>query len=211
MQKLALHTQCVRALACALFLLPLSARSQAPEASTAWSFMSVRFSTGTSSFIFAGYGHRDVFGMVGLVDNPRSGYTELIGGVGARFALGRTSHAAALAYSRATESRYAQLYWIPSVTIARVTAEATVQLYVPTETSGYAQFGVNPLSLSAPLTTRLSAGASYQLAAQEGGGPGHAAGPMLRLAVPKGAFTLDLLRGLRDFNDEARVSFRATF
>lgn len=193
-------------------LVPLRAAPAQSAVDPTWGFISARYSSATADFIFAGYGHGPVFGMVGMVNNPRSGYTEVLGGVGARFPLGAApSHAVALAASRATESWYTQLYYLPTVTLGRIAAEATLQLYMPAGSGGVRQFGINPLSVLTPVVGDFAAGASYQLGTEEHAGPRHAAGPALRVTIPKGALTLDLLRGLRDFNDEARVSFRAFF
>lgn len=195
-------------------LAPLAAgRAQADSAAApTWGFVTARYSSGTSGFVFGGYGYGPGFAMIGMVNNPHSGYTEFLGGAGARFALGsRTSHAVAVAASRATESWYAQLYYLPTVTLGPAVAEATFQLYAPLEAGGDAQLAINPLSLLVSVHPRIALGASWQLALQEGIGPGQAAGAAVRVTVPAGAITLDLLHGLRAFDDEIRLSFRAFY
>jgi hypothetical protein len=214
MQPVAHRTSSRASIAIALLLsLSFTTEARAQEeapAPTSWGFVSARYSSGTAGFIFGGYGVGPMFAMVGMVNNPRSGYDEVLAGLGARFDLGRwTSHAVALAASRATESWYGQLYYLPSVTIGRTTAEATFQYYLPAESSGDTQFGINPVSVLFDVGHRISLGGSYQLALQSGDGPRQAAGPAIRLAIPAGALTVDLLRGVRAFNDEVRVSFKA--
>lgn len=177
-----------------------------------WGFVTARYSTGTSGFVFGGYGYGPAFAMIGMVNNPHSGYTEFLGGAGARFALGHhTSHAVALAASRATEAWYAQLYYLPTITIGRTSTEATIQLYVPAESAGDLQFAVNPLSFLVDVGRRVAIGGTYQLSMQEGLETGHAAGMAVRVTIPAGAITLDLLRGLSAFDDEVRLSFRAFY
>lgn len=197
-----------------LALVLVAARGAAAQgdADRAWGFVSLRYSSATADFLFAGYGHGPAFGVVGMVNNPRSGYTEIIGGVGTRFALGAAStHAIALTASRATESWYSQLYYLPTITLGRLKAEATFQLYMPGGPEGVKQIAINPVSLLVPVARAVSVGASYQLAAQERDGPSDGAGPSVHLAVPRGTLSVDLMKGLRAFRDEVRVSFRAFF
>lgn len=93
-----------------LLLLPwhaARAQSDSVQSGHTWGFVTARYSTGTSGFLFGGY-------------------TEFLGGVGARFATGPSvSHAVAVAASRATESWYGQLYWLPALSIGRAGVEAT--------------------------------------------------------------------------------------
>lgn len=178
----------------------------------AWGFVSLRYSSETASYLFGGYGYGPAFGVVGMVNNPRSGYTEIIGGVGLRFALGSAStHAVALTASRATESWYSQLYYLPSVTVGPLRADATIQAYMPGGRDGVMQVSVNPVSLVVPLARGVAVGASYQLGAQERDGPSDGAGPRVELAVPRGTLAVDVMKGLRAFRDEVRVSFKAFF
>ncbi len=196
----------------ALCLVPSDALRAQSSPDPTWGFVSVRYSGATAGFLLGGYGHGPVFGLVGMANNPRAGHTELLGGLGIRFALGAaTSHAVVLATSRAAESRSTQLYYLPAVTLGRATAEATLRMYMPGSASGAKQFGINPVSVFIAVGSGISVGGSYQLALQEGAGPKQGAGAAVRLTVPKGALTLDLLRGVRAFPDEARASFRAFF
>jgi hypothetical protein len=61
------------------------------------------------------------------------------------------------------------------------------------------------------ITPQLSIGPMAQLALQDGMGPAYAAGAGVRVTVPAGAATIELLRGIRAFDDEARISFRAFY
>src|SRR3954468_11020013 len=93
----------------------LTARCQSTP-SAPWGLFSVRYDTRTSDFIYAGYGYGNTFAMVGLLDNPRSGYSELLGGLGRRFSIANgPTQFAAIAAAHATEGWYAQLYFLPTL------------------------------------------------------------------------------------------------
>ena len=49
----------------------------------AWGFVIARYDTRSSASIYTGYGWRRVFAMGAVLNNPRSGDAELLGGVGA--------------------------------------------------------------------------------------------------------------------------------
>jgi hypothetical protein len=198
------------ALLVGLSVLPAGVIAQESENET-FGFTSTRYSNTTADFIFTGYGSRNVFGMLGLVLNPRSGYSEVLGGVGIRFALGSTNHAVALTYAEATDSPYTQIYFLPSVTLGATNVEATFQLYMPSASRGVWQFGLNPLSVFTEVAGPVSVGGSYQLNTQERGLPQHLAGPAFRLILPRGVLTLDLLNGIKRSQNEIRASFRAGF
>jgi hypothetical protein len=183
-----------------------------PAGPPVWGFVSARYSTGTAGFLFGGYGYGPAFAMVGMVNNPRSGYTEFLGGAGGRFVTGpRVSHAVAFAASHATEAWYAQIYWLPTLAFGSMTVEATVQASAPLEDAGDAQLAINPLTVHLRLAPRVSIGPVAQVALQDGIGPAYAAGAGVRLTVPAGAVTVDLLRGIRAFDHEVRISFRAFY
>lgn len=204
-----LGSSCLITLVCCLAV-PGSAAAQTSPARS-WGFVSARYSTGSSA-LFGGYGYGPAFGVAGMIINPRSGYTELIGGAGLRFSLGRaSSHTAAIAAARATDASYAQLYYLPSITFGRITTELTLLAYMPNGPHGTKQFYVNPASVLVALPGGVSIGASYRLGMEENIGTRQGAGPTIQMAVPKGALTVDLLRGMQAFKDEARVSFRAFF
>src|SRR3954468_21573345 len=130
----------------ALFGFPITACCQSTPAAP-WGFFSLRYDTRTSDFIYAGYGYGNTFAMVGLLDNPRSGYTELLGGLGRRFSIANgPTQFAAIAAARATEGWYAQLYVLPTVHLSRAWIRATSEAYVPLSNSGTPQFALSPIA-----------------------------------------------------------------
>jgi hypothetical protein len=151
----------------ALPFIPSTAAAQSTSPG-AFGFISTRYSNSTSDFLFAGYGHGDIFGLVGLIHNPRTDYNEVLGGLGMRFSLASwNSNNIAVAYSEASDSPYLQLYVLPSVTVGRTTADLTLQVYAPGSSAGVWQVGVNPVSVTTRVIGPLSLGGSYQMAASE--------------------------------------------
>ncbi|MDB4878803.1 MAG: hypothetical protein JWL60_249 [Gemmatimonadetes bacterium] len=187
-------------------LLTLAAPHSAPaqDRPAAWGFVNARYDTRTSSFLYSGYGHGPLFAFAGVLANPRSGYTEVLGGAGATFDAGSgSSHMVALAAARATEAWYAQLYYLPTVRAGILTARATTQLYIPLEGAGVRQLAITPLSVTMPVARRLEAGLATEVAAAQGAATYLGIGPELRLAIPRATLGTDLFlevtegRGLR--------------
>src|SRR6185436_9371241 len=93
-----------------------------------WGFVSAQYNTRSSSYIYTGYGWRGAFAMAGVVNNPRSGYAELLGGVGGILKIGaEAEHWLAVATTRAGTNSFAQIYWLPKVHVGAVTSRATVK------------------------------------------------------------------------------------
>ena len=165
---------------------------QAQDAPATWGFFNARYDTRTSSFIYAGYGYGRYFAFGGVLANPRSGYYETLGGVGATFALtARTDHMLGLAAAQAPESRYAQLYYLPTMRLGRATGRATLEWYFPLESTGVRQFGVSPLSITVPVARRVELGPAMELAAAAGSSTSVELGPEVRIAIRRAALGFD--------------------
>ncbi len=164
----------------------------AQEAPAVWGFFNARYDTRTSNFIYAGYGYGRYFAFGGVLANPRSGYYETLGGVGTTFALTRrTDHLVGLAAAQAPESRYAQLYYLPTVRLGRLTGRATLEWYFPQEDAGVRQFGVSPASITIPIARRIELGAAMELAAATGATTSVELGPEVRIAIPRATLGFD--------------------
>lgn len=204
-----------RLLAAVPILLTLVTSSRAAaqaKAAEPWTLVNVRYDTRSSDFVYAAYGYRDVFAMVGLLDNPRSGYTELLGGLGTRFSVrSATSHYVAVAAAKASDAWYAQFYWLPTVRLGAVTTRATAQWYAPLESPGVAQFYLTPASVTARLTRVLDAGAALDLAASRGTKTSVSLGPELRFALPKAVLGADVFNQVTEGGTRFRVFFSAAF
>src|SRR6185295_20173134 len=71
---------------------PASIRAQGKTGSGTWGFVNARYDTRSSASIYTGYGWRSAFAMGGVLNNPRSGNAEMLGGVGAVLRTGAHAH-----------------------------------------------------------------------------------------------------------------------
>jgi hypothetical protein len=197
---------------------PSLARSQEAEAASQeaeaapWALFSVRYDTRTSDFIYAAYGYGHAFAMVGALQNPRSGYTELLGAVGSTFAIGDgPTQSVALGAARASDSWYAQLYYLPSLHRGPLWIRATSELYLPLSRAGTLQFCVSPLSATVPILSVVEAGVAMDVSASRGARTSSAIGPELRVALPKAVLGTDVQKVLDERATRLRVFFTTTF
>lgn len=197
---------------CSLQNLPLQAASAQSDTKHTWGFVTARIDSRLSQYIYTGYGYDAVFLVGALAANPRSGYSEQILGAGIRLPLYRyLSHLTAIAFCNATDSRYTQLYYVPSLSVGVVSAKATVEAYFPLDTAGVKQFAISGLSVTARVGGPVAAGMVYELSAAEHTSTSQAAGVVFRLALPGAELGIDALRGIAHQQDHARVSFRAFY
>ena len=195
-----------------LLVLAAPAAARAQGHAQPWSLFSVRYDTRTSDFIYSAYGYGRVFGMVAALDNPRSGYTELIGAVGTTFPVqhGRTQFAA-VGVARATDAWYAQLYYLPSLRVGVTTLRATSEMYLPLERAGSVQFALSPLSVTIPVTHAIEAGVATDIAASEGTKTSTGIGPELRLTLPHATLGTDVEQVLEAHSTRFRLFFVTSF
>lgn len=185
------------------------AQSVAP---TTWGFVSTRLDSRASHAVYTGYGYESAFIVGALFDNPRTGYSEQIIGIGGRATLGGLgSQFVVVAVAKAPESRYLQFYYLPTVAYRGVTVGTTIETYVPLDRTGVVQLAITPLSALAQAIGPLAIGASYELSAEAHGTTSHGAGPSIRVAVPGAELGADLLLGLRHAAGKLRLSFRAFY
>ena len=182
----------------------------APVSAGAQSFIFSRYATATSFSLYGGYGPGRGFGVVGLVQNPRSGYRESLVGAGWRVGT-KGALAVALAAASASDGWYAQLYLLPSLAVGPLAASSTIEVYEPLDDRGARQFYLNPLTIVAPVARGVAVGATGLFYSQVGTVPGFGAGPALQVRIPRGSVTVDLIAGRRPMRDEMRLSFFAAF
>lgn len=188
-----------------LSIVPPSGAQGGPGAGP--SFINVRFASRASSTFYGGYTVGRVFGFVGLVQNPRSEYREALVGVGTGLALpsgNAVTVGGAAAY--ASDGWYAQVYLLPGLHAGPLRVEGTLEFYLPLERSGSAQVSASPLYTFIVASPRWSFGATYLLGLQRGLPASHGAGPSVRLTIPRGSLTLDLVRGIAVAPSEVRVT-----
>ena len=187
-----------------------AARGQ--ESAGTWGFVSARYDTRSSSYIYTGYGWRRAFAMAGVVNNPRTGYAELVGGAGVVFKTGADAeHWFAVATAGAGSRSFAQFYWLPKLRTGAVTSRATVKWKLPYEGREPQKLSVSPLSMTVPVGGLLAGGFATEVAAAEGVRTTIGAGPELRLKLPGAALALDVFGNVTGKASGVRLSFASTF
>jgi hypothetical protein len=188
-----------------------SVRAQAPGDSPRPNFLYFRYASRTALALYAGYGAGNAYLVFGMIENPRSDYREIIGGLGLNVRLAKTASVfVATAAASATDSWYAQFYLLPNWTLGRLAVGGTVELYQPLQARGAQQLDVSPCTVLVRSVGRVEVGAAYLLFSQVGGAPLEEAGPAARIAVPAGTVTLELLRRLGASSGDVRVTFQAS-
>lgn len=197
--------------AVALSGLALPTAAQGAPSKPGPSFIFFRYATRTSLALYAGYGGGPWFGFAGLVQNPRTEYRESLLGFGRHIKQPLGTLTIGLAGADARDSRYAQLYLVPSLTASGVSLDGTVEVYAPLQSRGAVQYYLNPLSLLSRVSKRIQAGVTYLYFGQENTPTGHGVGPALRVGIPNGTITLDLVRPLKNVHKETRITLQTAF
>ena len=189
----------------------LTAQSAQPGRAT-WGLFSLRVDTRTSDFIYAVYGYGNSFAMMGVLHNPRSGYGEVLGAVGRRFTLGGgPTQFTAIAIAHATESWYAQVYYLPAVHLAPLWLRTTAELYLPLQRAGVVQFDLSPATATVVIAHRFEAGLALDLATAQHAALSTALGPEVRVPLPNGVIGADLEKLLDGSGGRLRLFFINSF
>lgn len=175
------------------------------------SFVVARYASSSASSLYAGYSLGPIGILVAAVHNPRSGYSEILGGLVTRLAAGNNATHVALAVAEASDGKYLQTYLVPSLEMAGLKLSATIEWYEPLESSAVRQFDVNPVSVLRPIGEKIAVGAAYTLGLGEGAESRQRAGPVLQLTIPKGIVYAEFLRNVSNSKAEARVGLQAVF
>lgn len=175
------------------------------------SFIVARYATVSSASLYAAYGFGPAGVVVGAVDNPRSGYRELIGGVVSRLVWGAQALTVAVASADAPEGMYLQTYLVPSLRLGSISAGGTIEWYQPVEQGAVLQLDVNPIGVTAAVTKRLGIGGLYTIALARGAGPSQRAGGVVQVAIPRGSVRLEILRNVVRSHAELRFGLEAGF
>lgn len=175
-------------------------------------FISTRYDTHTSSNMYFGMTFGPVTPMIALVSNPRTTYREHLVGV-VRFEtisphFGLTY---AVAGAKAIDSWYGQLYVLPSVSVGRLSYDATFELYVPLQAQGVHQLAMNPGNVMLAVDKHLSIGAVGVWSSQTGAPYEVGAGPSVKLKLPRGSLTLDVPLGVTRWDSEGRITFFSSY
>ncbi len=199
-------------LAALLALAPggIAAAQERAAPATGASFIYFRYASESSISLYAGYRTGPVELVAGMLQNPRSEYREIMGGVAKGLGGGGLGLTLAPALAWSNTGWYAQLYLLPGVQAGPVDIGGTIQLCQPLEAEGVQAVYASPLNALVRLGGGWSAGVTYFGSFEEGSRAGQAAGPALRRAVPGGSITIEPVLGLRHAADEVRVSIRAS-
>jgi hypothetical protein len=190
----------------------LASPGRAQQASTGPSFLIFRYASRSSIAMYSGYSTGPLLMVVGMLNNPRTEYREIMGGVGHAVAFSRESGvtvATALGYT--DTGWYGQLYLLPTVRAGALTVSGTMELAQPMSTRGTRGFYVSPGNAFVALGHGFSAGGAFYGSWEAGSPASVGAGPALQRSVPHGSLTMELVKGLKAASDEVRFTVRSSF
>jgi hypothetical protein len=176
-----------------------------------WGFVNVRYDTRAPASIYTGYGWHAAFAMGGVLHNPRTGYAELVGGVGAVIRTGAAEQWLVFAMAETRTSSFVQIYWLPSVRTGSITSRANVKLTVPLGGRAARKISVSPLAIALALGPRLSGGVAVEMAAAEGARTRFATGLELRFKIPGAALGVDALHDVTGNGAQVRLFCASIF
>jgi hypothetical protein len=188
-----------------------TARGQERAGAGTWGFVTVRYDTRSPASIYTGYGWHAAFAMGGVSHNPRNGYAELIGGVGAVFRTRTSEHWVAFATAGTGAGSFAQVYWLPTVRMHGLTSRAQVKWTVSYDGRTPQKLSISPLSVTLPLGGRLSGGVATDVSAAQGARTRIATGLEMRLRLPGAAVGVDALRDVKGDGLRLRLFFASLF
>lgn len=206
MSPVAAHAQDANAARAAALPATRPPAATADTARVGPAFLTVRYASSAALTFYGGYHLGPATLFVGAVQNPRTPYREAIIGAGHTRTLGRQALFGALAFAAASDAPYLQGYLLPTLRTGPLELTGTLQWYEPLDRAGTRQFGSAPLNVHWVASDRLAFGASWVFGFAQGRAPEHAAGPSLRLGIPHGTLSLDLLRGLAGAPSEVRLT-----
>lgn len=175
------------------------------------SFVFARYATVSAASLYGARGFGPVGGFVGMVQNRKTQYRELIAGIYTQVNWDRQSVLVALGYADATESEYLQTYVVPALSRGPLTFSGTIEWYQPIDRSGTRQLDVNPVSLVVGLSKGFGLGAVYTLGLAKGAPATRRAGPMLQLTAPWGTLKVEFLERSSGESTEVRTAILAAF
>lgn len=191
---------------------PAAAQQETARSEAGPGYLEFRFATESAIALYAGYTAGPVLLVVGMLQNPRSDYEEILGGaVVTVFADDRAELLVAPAIAWSNTGWYAQGYFLPALWLGPLELSGTFQFGLPFEERGYRNAYVSPLNVWLRALQYVDIGAAWYAAFEEGFGSFHALGPALRVPIPNGAISVDYPIGLGDVQSELRATVRAGF
>lgn len=184
---------------------------QGHAATGTWGFVNVRYDTRSPASIYTGYGWHAAFAMGGVLHNPRTGYAELVGGVGVVIRAGASEHWLMFATAETRTVSLAQMYWLPTVRTGSVTSRANVKVTVPYAGRTARKISISPLAITLPLGRGLSGGVAAEVTTATGARTRLSAGLEVRAKVPGATFGVDALRDVTGSGAQMRLFFTSLF
>ena len=194
-----------------LNLFAQTASGQARAGVGTWGFVTVRYDTQSPASIYTGYGWHAAFAMGGVSHNPRTGYAELSGGVGAVLRTRTSEHWIAFATAGAGAGSFAQIYWLPTVRMRALTSRAQVKWTVGYKEGTAQKLSISPLSVTLPIFRQFSGGVATDIAVAQGARTRIATGLELRVRLPGAAVGVDALRDVKSDGSRLRLFFASLF
>lgn len=174
-------------------------------------FIFARYASVGASAMYAGYSLGPAGLVIGLVDNPRSTYRELIAGGFTRVARGNQGATMAVTYASASDAPYIQVYVNPSLSYGRLSLSGSAEQYLPLDGDGTRELDFNPVTLLLRLHRLISVGAAYTVAMPHGSETKQRLGPAVELTIPHGTLAVEVLRNLNRGVAEVRVALTTAF
>jgi hypothetical protein len=194
-----------------LTLRALTASGQGRAGTGTRGVATARYDTRSPASIYTGYGWHAAFAMGGVVHNRRTGYAELVGGVGAVLRTGASEHWFAFATARSETGSFAQVFWLPTLRTGAVTSRAQVKWTFAYDGSGAQKLSVAPFSVTMPVGRWVSYGVATDIAAAEGAPARIDTGLELRVRLPNAAVGVDALRDVKVGDSRLRLFFASLF
>ncbi len=175
------------------------------------SFVWARYATQSASSLYAVRDLGPVSVVAAMIQNLRTGYREVLGGVLSTFSYDGQGITVAVAYANASDASYLQTYLLPDLRAGVFSLTAAVEWYVPLDRAGTRQLYVNPVMVLARVRPWMAFGGSYALGIAAGALAKQRAGPAVELRITPGAITVELLRGVERSRNEVRIAFQTGY
>lgn len=152
-----------------------------------------------------------VFG-IGVLADWRNAYREFTAGAGLNlYAKSGDGATVMAAVADASDSWYLEVWVFPAVATGRLSLTGFGGLYVPAEQAGVWQYYFDPAAIFWRVGGSIAIGSSYSGYKVEGLPPRHGVGPAMQILIPHGTAMVEILRQLKNFRHEMRVTMQFTF
>jgi hypothetical protein len=115
------------------------------------------------------------------------------------------------AVAHASDSWYMELWVFPAVVKGRLSLTGFGGVYMPAEQVGVRQYYFDPAAVFWRVGGSIAIGAAYSGYKIEDLPARHGLGPAMQIGIPRGSAIVELLRELKNFSSEVRVTMQFTF